>query len=990
MKKIFFLIFNVLYILPATAIMVSGTVEDTQGTLPGVEISVSENTNLHTVTDANGQFTLDVPENYMSSDLVFVGQEYGLATLTLPVQTDMGTVKMSEDKGLTLDASVAISCDTKNMAALNATSAEYSEEASRCIPTACKSPRYELRFADTPQAFCFDLVGETCFDYDDINALTGEYVMNDDKLECVASECMSNGYVVQDGKCVSTENADCTKEAKNNDKNVTSAKIDLNFMDEPVCTIKECKNGWKPSEDGTKCIEMLSECTAEQKSQHPYARKTGIKKGTETCVATDCVCGYDLDKDAGKCVAWKADKKCSKMPKNAKSGKPACRDGIEICEITACDGTEFKHDTENNQCVKTTGDECKSSDKNAKTAKLEKRNNEMVCIIKNCNSGYTPSDDGLKCEQSEGDCSSQVSKIDSNATKGEFKKKECRITECKPGYDVNNNKCVPISGNCKKLPENATRGSISFDEKTQSEICLVSGCKGGFKPSDDKKSCVVDEDEQNKIAELRDNYEKTKANEQSTANKLLGGASMGAMGIGGMMAASAMAEKNVYEDVEMDMASYLATFRCDYGTGDKFKGGEKGIQIPGTAELIPLYSEYVALANDLKARKNALGIKASIESEKILDSATTGLYDDVSTGITSGVYASLSRALMNPDGEDAKKWAAMKEETNKNLKTGLTTAGIGAVVGIAGNAVVNNPKLNANAKERSQEILNKYAKLKSVFQEAEQSQPTATCSSNPDLTGTYPNCTCRDENKNFISFDRGCTACTGNTKFDEDKKECVSVTPVEEKCELTGLADNNSCKCIAGAHNPSGKQCVCNLSAGYIEQNGKCERPDQPLFSTDLAADAFFETGSAKLKDQGKKFLNDFQTQLDTALATANTNNQNILLDLTSIDDFCIRIVGHTDRVPYKNDPTDAKNQKLSEDRANTIKEMLISGKKIPTDAITTSGMGKSQCDATTYPKPNDAKCRRVDVEFWAGSCENLVNTQNLFNSTVKAIAQNK
>ena len=223
-----------------------------------------------------------------------------------------------------------------------------------------------------------------------------------------------------------------------------------------------------------------------------------------------------------------------------------------------------------------------------------------------------------------------------------------------------------------------------------------------------KVTRLLNQKEEN-LSDLEQNAQDVKANEQSLANRTLGAASMATMGLGAMQAASAKAEKNIYEDVEQDMASYLATFRCDFGTGKRFQGGEKNIQIPGTAELIPLYSEYVNLANDLKARKEQLGMRAGIESEKILDSATTGLYDDVSTGITSGVYASLSRALMNPDGEDAKKWAEMKGETDKNLKQGLTAVGIGAVVGVAGNAIVNAK----SPKDKSAQLLAKQKEIES-------------------------------------------------------------------------------------------------------------------------------------------------------------------------------------------------------------------------------------------------------------------------------------
>lgn len=194
------------------------------------------------------------------------------------------------------------------------------------------------------------------------------------------------------------------------------------------------------------------------------------------------------------------------------------------------------------------------------------------------------------------------------------------------------------------------------------------------------------------VSVLEQKYNAAREREQSLANRTLGAAAMGVGGIGGMMLASGLAEKNVDENAEIDMRAYLATFRCDYGAGRNIHGGETDVQLPGTAELIPLYAEYVALANDLKKRKEQLELKPGIESESILDSATMGLYDDVSVGTSSGVYTSLSRALQNSDGEDAQRWAAQAEENAKKVKNGATVGGAGIAGGAIGNLILNQDK----------------------------------------------------------------------------------------------------------------------------------------------------------------------------------------------------------------------------------------------------------------------------------------------------------
>ena len=190
---------------------------------------------------------------------------------------------------------------------------------------------------------------------------------------------------------------------------------------------------------------------------------------------------------------------------------------------------------------------------------------------------------------------------------------------------------------------------------------------------------------------LQQNLDQVRSREQSVANKILGAAAIGAGGIGGMMLASGLSEQQSDKDAENAMRAYLAIFTCKYGD-KRVSGGATDIELPGGNELINLYSEYVALANDLKSRKAALGIKPGIESESILYGATSGLYDDISDGKTSGVYTSLSRALSDSDGEDAAAWAVQKAESEKKVKTGSTVGGVGVAGGAIGNLIINRDK----------------------------------------------------------------------------------------------------------------------------------------------------------------------------------------------------------------------------------------------------------------------------------------------------------
>ena len=194
-----------------------------------------------------------------------------------------------------------------------------------------------------------------------------------------------------------------------------------------------------------------------------------------------------------------------------------------------------------------------------------------------------------------------------------------------------------------------------------------------------------------RLRELRDKYEQARARELAPMNKILSALSIGATGIGGMMAASALSEQRADEYAERSTRAYMNTMRCDYGNGKSIKGGETNVELPGGNDMAALYTEYAKLANDLKMRKDELGIRPGIEAEVVIDKASTGLYDDVGTGITGGAYASVYRALTNPDGEDAKAWNEQKDQTSKKLGTGATVAGVGALGGMVGNIIINGP-----------------------------------------------------------------------------------------------------------------------------------------------------------------------------------------------------------------------------------------------------------------------------------------------------------
>lgn len=199
-----------------------------------------------------------------------------------------------------------------------------------------------------------------------------------------------------------------------------------------------------------------------------------------------------------------------------------------------------------------------------------------------------------------------------------------------------------------------------------------------------------------------DKAESARETENSDVNKMLGATGMGATGIGGMMLMQGLAEKAADDDATRAMQAYIATFNCEVGN-NRVPGGVTA-EVPGGNELINLYGEYVNLANNVKEMKSELGLRPGIESEPILNSATSGLYDDVSVAGTSGAYASLARALMDPYGKDAAAWAEQTEKTSKNITTGAITAGTGAGVSLIGdltNKAVEKKKAEKENKKKN-------------------------------------------------------------------------------------------------------------------------------------------------------------------------------------------------------------------------------------------------------------------------------------------------
>ncbi len=249
--------------------------------------------------------------------------------------------------------------------------------------------------------------------------------------------------------------------------------------------------------------------------------------------------------------------------------------------------------------------------------------------------------------------------------------------------------------------------TANYKDKTYA-ICK---CVNGYKrKNDDYKAECIDAGETttekvlDTVKMAQNKYNQAHEREQSLANKALTAGTTAATGLGGMTAASALAEQNADREAEADMRDYLATFKCEYGNGQQKNAGNEEITLPGGNELLEYYTEYKTLADSVKQTKGALGLRAGIESETLYDRAQSGLYQySVAERAQSG-QISLARALSDETSADAAAWNEQKAQTASNLKTGLVATATGVVSGIVGNQLINRKYKNQELKEEFKEI----------------------------------------------------------------------------------------------------------------------------------------------------------------------------------------------------------------------------------------------------------------------------------------------
>jgi len=181
----------------------------------------------------------------------------------------------------------------------------------------------------------------------------------------------------------------------------------------------------------------------------------------------------------------------------------------------------------------------------------------------------------------------------------------------------------------------------------------------------------------NDIAELKKKAKDAKDIEQSKANKMLGGITMAATGIGGMQLAQGLAEMKADKEADADMDAYLKTVWCGIGGMRTVEHNTSGKTPEETRQLVDARLKYAGLAQKMKTAKENLGMAPGIESELIID--TSALYQGRGTD-TNGIVHHFDTATERKESESGKKRAI----------GGGIAAGAGVLVGIGGDAIIND------------------------------------------------------------------------------------------------------------------------------------------------------------------------------------------------------------------------------------------------------------------------------------------------------------
>ena len=340
MKKLLTAIFVISITVPAFAVKVTGTVYDDLGApLYAATIQQVDNLANGTITNEQGEFSIDVPNDDTQLTIRYVGMK----TQNLAANQANGkNITLAADTAL-LGEVTATGCATKSIA--NAKNVLYDSSTGKCVPTACESERYTLT-----------------------NDRTVQYKTSNNTVASTPDDdCDNCSNITIGDACVDQVGADCTS----TDTNAATAKYEWDDTKKRLNSVVTKCNDHFMLQNGT-CVASDGPCTDAQIAAIEHATKGELKKGK--CHVTECESGYEVSKDT--CVAIGGN--CKSLPANAKSGNRQWdkTQNQEICIVTACrDG--YKISADNLSCTEIPQPKLSEADSQARISELRENAQKM-------------------------------------------------------------------------------------------------------------------------------------------------------------------------------------------------------------------------------------------------------------------------------------------------------------------------------------------------------------------------------------------------------------------------------------------------------------------------------------------------------------------------------------------------------------------------------------------------------------------------------------
>ena len=182
--------------------------------------------------------------------------------------------------------------------------------------------------------------------------------------------------------------------------------------------------------------------------------------------------------------------------------------------------------------------------------------------------------------------------------------------------------------------------------------------------------------ELSEIEQARENLRAARAREQSRANRMLGGLTIAATGLGGWMWAEGRAQQRVDDRWNDEITAIYASMFCNVGgPGNRVDVGAGAHTSMTNLALVELRYEYMDLMMETRELKYVLGLPPGIEAVDIID--TSRLY--AGEGATHVGTMDLSTVAERIEAGDA----ARRGDIGRNVAIG------GAAAGVAGDAIIN-------------------------------------------------------------------------------------------------------------------------------------------------------------------------------------------------------------------------------------------------------------------------------------------------------------